>query len=145
MNKFLNYFPREKVFDVNSIEINEQQLISLMYHASHGIMQLQIQRAGKSINDFQTLDTLKVFFSQQHDCDKLEERIMRVDDKASEQKSKNKNKNKKRKAKNADNEAESSKKGSQKKPVASNQVCSNCGKTGHKSENCWSLDKNAIK
>jgi hypothetical protein len=109
MNKFLNYFPREKVFDVNLIEIDEQQLISLMYHASHGIMQLQIQQAGKSINDFQSLDTLKVFFSQQHDCAKLEERIMKVDDKALEEKSKNKNKNKKRKAKNANDEAESSK------------------------------------
>jgi hypothetical protein len=31
------------VFDMNNIEIDEEQLILLMYHASHGIMQLQIQ------------------------------------------------------------------------------------------------------
>jgi hypothetical protein len=63
------YFPREKVFEMNNVEIDEEQLISLMYHASHGIMQLQIQQTGRSINDFQTLDELKVFFSQQHNCD----------------------------------------------------------------------------
>jgi transposase-like protein len=30
-------------------------------------MQIQIQQAGKSMNNFQMLDELKVFFSQQHD------------------------------------------------------------------------------
>jgi hypothetical protein len=62
MNKFLRYFPRKRVFDMNNIKIDEEQLISLMYHASHGIMQLQIQRAGRSINEFQTLDELKFSF-----------------------------------------------------------------------------------
>jgi hypothetical protein len=55
-----------------------------MYHASHGIMQLQIQRAGKSINDLQTLDELKGFFSQQHDCDQLEARILKAEEKGND-------------------------------------------------------------
>jgi hypothetical protein len=62
MNKFLKYFPRAETVDENSVLIPEEQLITIVHHASHGIMQLQIQRAGKTINEFKTLDQLKVFF-----------------------------------------------------------------------------------
>jgi hypothetical protein len=40
-------------------------------------MQLQIQRSGKTINEFKTLDELKVFFDQQHECDRLEQRLLK--------------------------------------------------------------------
>jgi hypothetical protein len=146
MNKFLRYFPREKVFEMNNIEIEEEQLISLMYHASHGIMQLQIQRAGRSINEFQMLDELKVFCSQQHDCDQLEARILKAEEKGNDSgKSKNKKNNKKRKSKPADNDADNANKDSRKKPATAKQFCTHCGKVGHKSNNCWTLEKNASK
>jgi hypothetical protein len=146
MNKFLRYFLRERVFGMNNVEIDEEQLISLMYHEPHGIMQLQIQRAGRSINEFQTLDELKVFFSQQHDCDQLEARILKAEKKGNDsRKSKNKKNNKKRKSKPADDDADNAEKDLQKKPAAAKISCTHCGKVGHKSDNCWTLEKNANK
>jgi hypothetical protein len=63
MNKFLLYFPRvDPTKEENSVLIPEEQLITVVHHASHGIMQLQIQRSGKTINEFKMLDELKVFF-----------------------------------------------------------------------------------
>jgi hypothetical protein len=67
MNKMLQYFPRANVFNDDNVFIEEEQLISIMHHALHGIMQLQIQRASQTINKFKTLEDLKVFFTQQHD------------------------------------------------------------------------------
>jgi hypothetical protein len=52
MNRFLAYFPRDDVFDDNNILIQEEQLITIVHHASHGIMQLQLQRVDKSVNDW---------------------------------------------------------------------------------------------
>jgi hypothetical protein len=76
MNKFLLYFPRvDPTKEENSVLIPEEQLITVVHHASHRIMQLQIQRSGKTINEFKTLDELKVFFDQQHECDRLEQRL----------------------------------------------------------------------
>jgi hypothetical protein len=44
MNKFLKYFPRADLsLDVDKLLIGEEQLITIVHHASHGIMQLQIQ------------------------------------------------------------------------------------------------------
>jgi hypothetical protein len=83
MNRFLAYFPRANIFEDANVMISEEQLITIVHHASHGIMQLQLQRAGKSVTDFDTLDELKVFFNQQHDCDRLEERILQLEDKES--------------------------------------------------------------
>jgi hypothetical protein len=63
VNKLLKYFPRADIsLAEDKILIEEEQLITIVHHASHGIMQLQIQRSGKTINEFQTLDALKVFF-----------------------------------------------------------------------------------
>lgn len=96
MNRFLKYFPKAVVLPETDNTIDEVQLITIVHHASHGIMQLQIQRAGKSINDFRTLDSLKVFFTQQHDCDRLEERLMKTGEKSGKDesgKSKKKNRN----------------------------------------------------
>jgi hypothetical protein len=76
MNKMLQYFPRANVFDEDNVFIEEEQLISIVHHASHGIMQLQIQCAGRTTNEFKTLEDLKVFFNQQHDCDMLEKCIL---------------------------------------------------------------------
>jgi hypothetical protein len=45
-----------------NVFIEEEQLISIVHHASHGIMQLQIQRAGQTVNEFKTLEDLKGFF-----------------------------------------------------------------------------------
>jgi hypothetical protein len=56
MNKFLKYFPRAETVDKNSVLIPEEQLITIVHHALHGIMQFQIQRSGKTINEFKTLD-----------------------------------------------------------------------------------------
>jgi hypothetical protein len=89
MNKMLQYYPRANVFDDDNVFIEEEQLISIVHHVSHGIMQLQIQRAGRTINEFKTLEDLKVFFTQQHDCDMLEKRILTRD-------SNNKNKKQKK-------------------------------------------------
>jgi hypothetical protein len=73
MNMFLIYFPRDDLsLDEDKLLISEEQLITIVHHASHGIMQLQIQRSGRTINKFKTLDELKVFFDQQHECDMLE-------------------------------------------------------------------------
>jgi hypothetical protein len=105
-------------------------------------MQLQIQRAGKSINEFQMMDELKVFFSQEHDCNQLEARILKAEEKGNDsKKSKNKKNNKKRKSKPADNDADNAKKDSQEKPAAAKTSCTHCGKFGHKSDNCWTLKK----
>jgi hypothetical protein len=109
MNKFLKYFPRSDVFDEDDVEMEEEQLITIVHHASHGVMQLQIQRAGKSINDFKTLDALKVFFMQQHDCDRLEERILNANGNGGGGSNKKKKHNKKRK-KDDENDADSDKK-----------------------------------
>jgi hypothetical protein len=76
MNKMLQYFPRANVFDEDNVLIEEEQLISIVHHASHGIMQFQIQCAGRTINKFKMLEDLKVFFNQQHDFDMLEKRIL---------------------------------------------------------------------
>jgi hypothetical protein len=43
MNRFLAYFPRTDVFEDNNILIPEEQLITIVHHTSHGIMQLQLQ------------------------------------------------------------------------------------------------------
>jgi hypothetical protein len=99
MNKMLQYFPRANVFDDDNILIEEEQLISIVHHASHGIMQLQIQRAGRTINEFKTLEDLKVFFSQQHDCDMLEKRILNNGDKNDKNKKQKKTKKTKEKRK----------------------------------------------
>jgi transposase InsO family protein len=149
MNRFLAYFPRTDVFEDNNILIPEEQLITIVHHASHGIMQLQLQRAGKSVNDFHTLDELKVFFNQQHDCDRLEERILRMEEKISGSDSGNGNKkrrrNRKRKSKNGDGDAESSPKENKKQKGDSRPKCSHCGKYGHRDDNCWTLKKNESK
>jgi hypothetical protein len=64
MNKFLKYFPRaDTSLAEDKILIEEEQLITIMHHALHGTMQLQIQRSWKTINEFQTLDALKVFLT----------------------------------------------------------------------------------
>jgi hypothetical protein len=55
-------------------------------------MQLQIQRAGRTINEFKTLDDLKVLFEQQYECDMLEKRILKQDDKEKEHKKEKKSK-----------------------------------------------------
>jgi hypothetical protein len=81
MNKFLKYFPRADLsLGEDKLLIGEEQLITIVHHASHGIMQLQIQRAGQTINEFKMLDDLKVFFEQQYECDMLEKRILKRDD-----------------------------------------------------------------
>jgi hypothetical protein len=44
MNKFLKFFPRDDLsVDEEKILIKKEQLITIVHHASHGIMQLQIQ------------------------------------------------------------------------------------------------------
>jgi hypothetical protein len=48
-----------------------------VHNAAHGIMQIQIQRMGKTINAFKTLEDLKVFFDNQYNCDVLEKRILK--------------------------------------------------------------------
>jgi hypothetical protein len=60
-------------------------------------------------------------------------------------KSKNKKNNKKHKSKPADNDADNADKDSQKKPADAKPSCTHCGKVGHKSDNCWTLEKNASK
>jgi hypothetical protein len=94
----LQYFPRANVFDDDNVFIEEEQLITIVHHASHGIMQLQIQRAGRTINEFKTSEDLKVFFTQQHDCDMFEKCILDNDgkNKNKKQKKKQKSKNKKK-------------------------------------------------
>jgi hypothetical protein len=139
MNKILQYFPRANVFDDDNVYIEEEQLISIVHHASHGIMQLQIQRAGRTINEFKTLEDLKVFFTQQHDCDMLEKRILDNDGKSKNKKHKKTKKQKK----NDDDDAEEVGKGDRK--PAAKPKCKHCGKIGHSDDNCWSLDKNAKK
>jgi hypothetical protein len=103
-------------------------------------MQLQIQRAGRTINEFKTLEDLKVFFSQQHDCDMLEKHILNNGDKNN--KNKKQKKTKKRK-KNEDDNADKNGKGDRK--PAAKPKCKHCGKIGHSEDNCWSLEKNAKK
>jgi hypothetical protein len=85
------------------------------------------------------LEDLKVFFTQHHDCDMLEKRILNND---------GKNKNKKQKKtkkqrKNDDDDAEEVGKGDRK--PAAKPKCKHCGKIGHSDDNCWSLEKNAKK
>jgi hypothetical protein len=58
-------------------------------------MQLQIQRSGRTINEFKTLDELKVFFDQQHECDMLEKRILKSDEEKEHKKEKKNRKTKK--------------------------------------------------
>jgi hypothetical protein len=145
MNKFLKYFPRADLsLGEDKLLIGEEQLITIVHHASHGIMQLQIQRAGRTINEFKTLDDLKVIFEQQYECDMLEKRILKRDDDEKEhKKAKKATKKKKHKAKNDDDEADKSGKGDRKPPAK--PTCSKCGKVGHRNENCWTLEKNAKK
>jgi hypothetical protein len=99
MNKFPKYFPRADLsLGEDKLLIGEEQLITIVHHALHGIMQLQIQRAGLTINEFKTLDDLKVFFEQQYECDMLEKRILKRDDDEKEHKKEKKaKKTKKRK------------------------------------------------
>jgi hypothetical protein len=96
MNKMLQYFPRANVFDDDNVFIEEEQLITIVHHASHGIMQLQIQWAGRMINEFKTLENLKVFFTQQHDCDMLEKQILGKDNKNKNDKKQKKTKKRKK-------------------------------------------------
>jgi hypothetical protein len=135
MNKMLQYFPRANVFDEDNVFIEEEQLISIVHHASHGIMQLQIQCAGRTTNEFKTLEDLKVFFNQQHDCDMLEKCIL-------DNNGKNNKTSKKRKKNDDDDDDEVSK--NDRKPAAKPK-CRHCGKTGHTDDNCWSLEKSAKK
>ena len=141
MNKFLKYFPRDDIaIDEDKILIDEEQLITIVHHASHGIMQLQIQRSGKTINAFKTLDELKVFFEQQYDCDMLEKRLLKNDDHNHEHKKEKKGKKTKKAKKNNDDDANKH----DRKPPAK-PTCNICGKIGHRDENCWTLEKNAKK
>jgi hypothetical protein len=92
------------------------------------------------------LDELKGFFSQQHDCDQLEARILKAEEKGNDSgRSKTKKNNKKHKSKPADTDADNANKDSQKKPATAKPSCTHCGKVGHKSDNCWTLKKNASK
>jgi hypothetical protein len=44
MNKFLKYFPQDDLsIGEDKLYIDEEQLITIVHHALHGIMQLQIQ------------------------------------------------------------------------------------------------------
>jgi hypothetical protein len=144
MNKFLTYFPRADIdTEEDKLLISEEQLITIVHHASHGIMQLQIQRSGKTINAFKTLDDLKVFFEQQYECDLLEKRILKGDEHGKDHKKGKKNKRAKKQKQNDDDDAEKAAKGDR-KPSAKPK-CTICGKIGHRDENCWTLDKNAKK
>jgi hypothetical protein len=148
MNRFLAYFPRANIFEDANVMINKEQLITIVHHASHGIMQLQLQQAGKSVTDFDTLDELKVFFNQQHDCDRLKERILQLEEKESSDdggNGKKKKKNRKRKSKNGGNDNENNAKEGGKKKNGSRSKCSHCGKFGHRDEDCWTLAKNEKK
>jgi hypothetical protein len=146
MNKFLKYFPRD---DLSLIEdkllIGEEQLITIVHHASHGIMQLQIQRSGRTINEFKTLDELKIFFDQQHKCDMLEKRILKRDEDEKESKKEKKTKKTKKKHKKNDDDDDAEKKGKSDRKPSAKPTCKHCGKIGHRDENCWTLDKNAKK
>jgi hypothetical protein len=144
MNKFLKYFPRaDASIQEEKMILDEQQLIAIVHHASHGIMQLQIQRSGRTINEFETLEDAKIFFDQQHDCDMLEKRILQDDGSSNSEKKKKKHKRGKKNKKNGDDEADNDNKGD-KKPAAK-PTCNICGKKGHRDENCWTLEKNAKK
>jgi hypothetical protein len=148
MNRFLAYFPRANVFEETNVVISEEQLITIVHHASHGIMQLQLQRANRSVTDFDTLDELKVFFNNQHDCDRLEERILQLEEPESsddEGNGKKKKKNRKRKSKNSGKDNENKSKESGKKKNGSRSKCSHCGKFGHRDDDCWTLAKNEKK
>jgi hypothetical protein len=103
-------------------------------------MQLQIQHAGRTINEFKTLEDLKVFFTQQHDCDMLKKRILDNDGK---NKNKKQKKSKKQKKNDDDDDAKEVGKGDRK--PAAKPKCKHCGKIGHSDDNCWSLEKNAKK
>jgi hypothetical protein len=93
---FLKYFPRVDLdIEEDKFLISEEQLITIVHHASHGIMQLQIQRSGRTINEFKTLDELKAFFDQQHECDMLEKRILKSDEEKEHKKEKKNRKTKK--------------------------------------------------
>jgi hypothetical protein len=143
MNKFLQYFPRvDPTKDENGVLIPEEQLITIVHHhASHGIMQLQIQRSGKTINEFKTLDELKVFFDQQHECNRLEQRLLKNSDGL--EKSMKRPKRHKKRRKNNDDETDNAEK-NDRKPSAMPR-CTTCGKLGHSDDNCWTLEKNAKK
>jgi transposase InsO family protein len=142
MNKFLRYFPRADL--ENDVLIPEEQLITIVHHASHGIMQLQIQRSGKTINEFKTLDALKVFFDQQHECDMLEKRILKGNDELEDEEGKKKkHKKRKKRKKNEDDDTDNASKEDRK--LAAKPRCNICGKIGHRDDNCWSLEKNANK
>jgi hypothetical protein len=144
MNKFLKYFPRADLdIDEDDLLISEEQLITIVHHASHGIMQLQIQRSGRTINEFKTLDDLKVFFDQQHECDLLEKRILKGEEHGKDHKKEKKNKKAKRRKKNDNDDADNAGKNDRKPPAK--PTCKICGKIGHREENCWTSEKNAKK
>jgi hypothetical protein len=144
MNKFLKFFPRaDTSLTEDKILIEEEQLITIVHHASHGIMQLQIQRSGKTINEFQTLDALKVFFDKQHECDLLEKRLLHDDDNKKSDKKKKGGRNHK-KSKKHDNNSDDKAENGDRKPSAKPK-CPICGKIGHREDNCWSSEKNAKK
>jgi hypothetical protein len=78
MNKFLKYFLRADLsVSEDRILIDDNQLISIVHNVAHGIMQLQIQRMGKTVNTFKTLEDLKFFFDNQFNCDQSEKRILK--------------------------------------------------------------------
>jgi hypothetical protein len=118
MNKFLKYFPRAADISLaeDKILIEEEKLITIIHHALHGIMQLQIQQSGNTINEFQTPDALKVFFDQQHECDVLEKRLLHEDDNKKSDKKKW-GQNHKKSKKNDNNDEDKANKGDKKPPA----------------------------
>jgi hypothetical protein len=137
LNKFLQYFPvRDPLQPVKFV--SEQELIETLTKGVKFEWVITLLSQNRRHDDFDTLDEARDMYFRLYQADQMRARLEAVTGKNDNNKpSDNKNKRKKRSGEKNGNQAGSNKK--QKFP------CKNCGKIGHKSDDCWTLEKNADK
>jgi hypothetical protein len=133
LNKFLKYFPvRDPLQSTNFV--SEQELIETVARGVKYEWACTLLDQNKRYNDFQSLDEVRDVYFKLYQADQLRAQYAAVTDKNRETSGNGKNK---RKNQNGENSEKSGKK--------SKAPCENCKKTGHKSDDCWTLEKNANK
>jgi hypothetical protein len=114
--------------------VSEQELIETVTRGVKYEWACTLLDQNKRYNDFQSLDEVRDVYFKLYQADHVRARLEAVTGKNEEKSGNGKNK---RKNQNGENSEKSGKK--------SKAPCENCEKTGHKSDDCWTLEKNANK
>lgn len=129
MNQMLPYFPVDMTRGLRRpLPMEEDELLDILDNAKKLEWTITMMSQGKRPDSFETLEEAQEYYEQLHTADQIRQKLSGKTSKDPSKKSDFKRKR------------DSDQKAGKKAPK-----CSNCGKTGHLSKDCWTLPENKDK